>query len=123
MEASVHPQPSLTRHRGTGEGHQTALYEGHLLDRDIHISEFEVPEDSTWCGHTLRELDLRQRFGIDMSSIHRDQRRINIPNGDTTIFPCEKSAVIIGNDEQTQKFNNALQTELVPEDLDIEKER
>ena len=102
------------------KGTKRPLYEGHLLDRDIHISEFEVPEDSTWCGHTLRELNLRQRFGIDMSSIYRGSRRINIPNGDTTIFPCDKLQVI-GNDEQTQKFNNALQTELVPEDLDIEK--
>ena len=102
------------------KGTKRPLYEGHLLDRDIHISEFEVPEDSTWCGHTLRELNLRQRFGIDMSSIYRGARRINIPNGDTTIFPCDKLQ-IIGNDEQTQKFNNALQTELVPEDLDIEK--
>ena len=102
------------------KGTKRPLYEGHLLDRDIHISEFDVPEDSTWCGHTLRELNLRQRFGIDMSSIYRGSRRINIPNGDTTIFPCDKLQ-IIGNDEQTQKFNNALQTELVPEDLDIEK--
>ena len=102
------------------KGTKRPLYEGHLLDRDIHISEFEVPEDSTWCGHTLRELNLRQRFGVDMSSIYRGSRRINIPNGDTTIFPCDKMQ-IIGNDEQTQKFNNALQTELVPEDLDIEK--
>ena len=102
------------------KGTKRPLYEGHLLDRDIHISEFEVPEDSTWCGHTLRELNLRQRFGVDMSSIYRGSRRINIPNGDTTIFPCDKLQ-IIGNDEQTQKFNNALQTELVPEDLDIEK--
>ena len=102
------------------KGTKRPLYEGHLLDRDLHISEFEVPEDSTWCGHTLRELNLRQRFGIDMSSIYRGSRRINIPNGDTTIFPCDKLQ-IIGNDEQTQKFNNALQTELVPEDLDIEK--
>ena len=102
------------------KGTKRPLYEGHLLDRDIHISEFEVPEDSTWCGHTLRELNLRQRFGVDMSSIYRGSRRINIPNGDTTIFPCDKLQ-IIGNDEQTQKFNNALQTKLVPEDLDIEK--
>ena len=102
------------------KGTKRPLYEGHLLDRDIHISEFEVPEDSTWCGHTLRELNLRQRFGVDMSSIYRGSRRINIPNGDNTIFPCDKLQ-IIGNDEQTQKFNNALQTELVPEDLDIEK--
>ena len=102
------------------KGTKRPLYEGHLLDRDIHISEFEVPIDSTWCGLSLRELNLRQRFGIDMSSIYRGSHRINIPNGDTTIFPCDKLQ-IIGNDEQTQKFSTALQTELVPEDMDIEK--
>ena len=103
------------------------LFIRNLRSRDIEAQVrgrkrplFEGHEDSTWCGHTLRELNLRQRFGIDMSSIYRGSRRINIPNGDTTIFPCDKLQ-IIGNDEQTQKFNNALQTELVPEDLDIEK--
>ena len=30
-------------------GEKRPLYEGHLLDRDIHISEIEVPEDSIWC--------------------------------------------------------------------------
>ena len=37
-------------------GEKRPLYEGRLLDRDIHISEFEVPEDSSWTGKSLREL-------------------------------------------------------------------
>ena len=52
-------------------GAKRPLYEGRLLDRDIHISEFEVPEDSTWTGKSLKELHLRERFGVDMSSIHQ----------------------------------------------------
>ena len=84
-------------------GEKRPLYEGHLLDRDIHISEIEVPEDSIWCGKSLKELHLRQRFGIDMSSIRRGSQRLNIPNGDTVIFPGDKLQ-IIGNDDQVHKF-------------------
>ena len=68
-------------------GEKKPLYEGHLLDRDIHISDFDVPEDSSWGGKTLKELHLRERFGVDMSSIMRGSQRLNIPNGDTVIFP------------------------------------
>ena len=101
-------------------GEKRPLYAGHLLDRDIHISEIEVPEDSTWCGKSLKELHLRERFGIDMSSICRGSQRLNIPNGDTVIFPGDKLQ-IIGNDDQIHKFSQALTSELAPEDVDIEK--
>ena len=101
-------------------GEKRPLYAGHLLDRDIHISEIEVPEDSTWCGKSLKELHLRERFGIDMSSIRRGSQRLNIPNGDTVIFPGDKLQ-IIGNDDQNHKFAQSLTSELAPEDVDIEK--
>ena len=101
-------------------GEKKPLYEGHLLDRDIHISEFEVPVDSTWGGKSLQELHLRQRFGIDMSSIMRGSQRLNIPNGETIIFPGDKLQVI-GNDEQLQKFATSIAQDIYPEDLEIEK--
>lgn len=101
-------------------GEKKPLYEGHLLDRDIHISDFDVPEDSSWGGKTLKELHLRERFSVDMSSIMRGSQRLNIPNGDTVIFPGDKLQVI-GNDDQLQKFATALSTDLIPEDLEIEK--
>ena len=101
-------------------GEKKPLYEGHLLDRDIHISDFEVPIDSTWGGKSLKDLHLRQRFGVDMSSIKRGTQRLNIPNGETMIFPGDKLQVI-GNDEQLQKFASSLASEIVPEDVEIEK--
>ena len=39
-------------------GQKRPEYEGHLLSRDIHLSDFEVPADSLWAGHTLKELNL-----------------------------------------------------------------
>ncbi len=101
-------------------GEKKPLYEGRLLDRDIHIAEFEVPEDSSWAGKSLRELHLRQLFGVDLSSIRRGSHRLNIPDGEMVIFPGDKLQVI-GNDDQLQKFNVSLQSALLPEDMEIEK--
>ena len=101
-------------------GKKKPLYEGKLLDRDIHIGEFEVPEDSSWAGKSLKQLHLRQQFGVDLSSIRRGTHRLNIPDGEMTIFPGDKLQVI-GNDAQLQKFNTSLQSALLPEDLEIEK--
>ncbi|MCI1803595.1 MAG: TrkA C-terminal domain-containing protein, partial [Prevotella sp.] len=92
---------------------------GHLLDRDIHISLFDISEDSVWGGKSLRELQLRKRFGIQVSSILRGHQRINIPNGHNSIYPGDRLEVI-GNDKQLTQLNQALKNERVPEDPDIE---
>ena len=101
-------------------GHKRPLYAGHLLDRDIHISDFDVPEDSLWAGKTLEELQLRSKFGVNVSSILRGRQRINIPSGDDRIYPCDKIQVI-GSDEQLTALSKALKNHLHPEDPNIEK--
>ena len=101
-------------------GERRPLFAGHLLDRDIHISDFEVPEDSTWVGRTLKDLQFRNRFGVHVSSILRGSQRINIPNGSNIIFPGDRISVI-GNDEQLKVFSQAIGNELIPEDPEIEK--
>ena len=101
-------------------GRKKPLFEGHLLDRDIHIADFPVPEDSTWAGRTLAQLAVGQRFGVHVSSILRGIQRLNIPTGGTVIFPGDRIQAI-GNDDQLHELGMALRTELVPEDAEIEK--
>ncbi len=101
-------------------GKKKPLFEGHLLDRDIHISEFNVPEDSAWAGKRLSQLRIGSRFGVHVSSILRGMQRINIPGGQTVIFPGDRIQAI-GNDDQLHAFGQALKNELVPEDAEIEK--
>ena len=101
-------------------GRKKPLFEGHLLDRDIHIGEFTVPEDSLWAGRSLAELNIGHRFGIHVSSVLRGIQRLNIPTGDTVLFPGDRIQAI-GNDDQLQQFATALREELVPEDAEIEK--
>lgn len=106
--------------RAQVQGKRKPLYEGHLLDRNIHISAFEIVEDSKWGGKSLRELQLRKRFGIQVSSILRGHQRINIPNGDNAVYPGDRLEVI-GNDKQLTHMTQALKRERVPEDPDIEE--
>ena len=101
-------------------GERRPLFEGRLLDRDIHIGDFDIPEDSTWIGRTLKDLQFRNRFGVHVSSILRGSLRINIPNGRQIIFPGDRISVI-GSDEQLKNFSQSIANEHIPEDPEREK--
>ena len=100
-------------------GRKRPLYVGHLLDRNVHMSDIDVPMDSKWTGKTLSQLQLRQRFGVHVSSILRAERRLNIPDGNTIVFPGDRLQVI-GADSQLSKMAEALRTEIYGSDPDIE---
>ncbi len=100
-------------------GKKRPLYEGKLLDRDIHIADFEVPVNSMWSGSTLKELNLGKKYGVHVSSILRGGMRLNIPNGDYIIFPCDRLQVI-GSDDQLARFASDLREDTISEDIMIE---
>ncbi len=100
-------------------GKKRPLYEGKLLDRDIHIADFEIPSNSGWMGQTLKQLNLGQKYGVHVSSILRGGWRLNIPDGDYIIFPNDVLQVI-GSDTQFSAFREALDKSLIGEDPDLE---
>ena len=102
------------------QGKKRPLYEGRLLDRDIHIADFDIPHNSQWAGKSLKELNLGRRYGVHVSSILRAKNRLNIPDGDDVIFPLDRLQVI-GSDEQLAKLSQAIVQETFDEDRDIEK--
>lgn len=101
-------------------GRKRPLYEGRLLDRDIHIADIDVPENSLWAGKTLRELELRNKYGVHVSSILRGIQRINTPNGDMMIFPGDRLQAI-GSDDQLTALSSAMNREIREKDPEIEK--
>ena len=101
-------------------GKKKPLYEGKLLDRDIHIADFDVPFNSKWMGHTLRQLSLGRKYGVHISSILRGGFRLNIPDGNYIIYPGDRLQAI-GSDDQLTKFRNAIESEVLGEDLELEK--
>ena len=100
-------------------GKKRPLYEGKLLDRDIHIAEFDIPANSLWMGSTLKELNLGRKYGVHVSSILRGGFRMNIPNGDYLLFPGDRLQVI-GSDEQLARFANDIKNDIMSDDLYIE---
>jgi CPA2 family monovalent cation:H+ antiporter-2 len=101
-------------------GKKRPLYEGRLLDRDVHIAEFNIPMNTRWMGHTLRQLAFGSKYGVHVSSILRANHRLNIPDGDYLIFPGDKIQVI-GSDQQLAAFGQAVSSEVFGEDLNFEQ--
>ena len=89
--------------RKTYLGERQPEYAGRLLDRDLHLSDFHIPADSLWGGKTLKELDLGKKYGVHVASIIRGTHRLNIPGGDSRIFP-DDTLQVIGTDEQLSAF-------------------
>ena len=100
-------------------GKKRPLYEGKLLDRDIHIADFTVPFNSTWMGQSLAQLKLGTKYGVHVTSILRGGRRINIPDGYNILFPGDVLQVI-GSDQQFTAFRDAIENEVLGADVDVE---
>ena len=100
-------------------GKKRPLYEGRLLDRDVHMAEVAIPMNSQWMGGTLKQLDLGRKYGVHVSSILRANFRLNIPDGDYVIFPGDRLEVI-GSDDQLRLFAQAAKTEVIGEDFNLE---
>ncbi len=101
-------------------GKKRPLYEGRLLDRDIHIADFDIPQNSLWAGKTLMELNLGRKYGVHVSSILRGSNRLNIPSGTDQLFPLDRLQVI-GSDTQLAVFRNAVEGQVQQEDMELEK--
>lgn len=79
-----------------------------LLSKDIHIEEFEISPLSPSIGKTLRELNFKQKTGVNIITILRGGRKINIPDGNEYLYPYDK-IVVAGSDEEIQKFTQSIE--------------
>ena len=86
-------------------GEKEPEYAGRLLARDLHLSDFVIPAESSVAGKTLQELNWRKRFGVHVAAIIRGRRRVNIPDGNSRILPNDKRQVI-GTDDQLAVFSD-----------------
>ena len=72
-------------------------------EHDIELTPYIVPTTSELVGFKIKELNLRQRFGINIVKIDRGKRHINLPSGDERIFPGDR-ILTIGTEKQKSKF-------------------
>ena len=99
-------------------GEKKPEYASSLLDKDLHLADFDIPAEVEWAGSQLRELSFGQHYGVHVVSILRGNKRINIPKATDRIFPHDHIQVI-GTDKGLEAFGASLkaaQTQL-PEDF------
>jgi CPA2 family monovalent cation:H+ antiporter-2 len=99
-------------------GQKKPEYASRLLDRDLHLADFDIPAEAEWAGKTLHDLNFGKRFGVHVVAIIRGNRRINIPNAGERVFPHDRIQVI-GTDTDLEAFGTELQrcTAELPEDF------
>lgn len=97
-------------------------YAGRLLSRDVHIAELDVPENSRWGGQTLSQLDFSRRDGVMIAAIVRGSSRLNIPDGETMIYPGDRIEAI-GDDAGLETLSRRMETEVRPMKLNGEEHR
>ena len=103
------------------KGKKRPKYEGHLLSRDLHLSDFDIPADSLWAGHTLSELNFGKKYGVHVASIIRGLHRINIPGANVRLFPGD-TIQVIGTDAQLTEFSHQVErVSNAAEENEIEK--
>ncbi len=85
--------------------------EDRLLNKDLHLADFEIPQNAFMIGKTLRELNFKQVCGVNIVSIIRGDSWINIPDGEEQLYPFDK-IVVVGTDDQLAGFNALLETSI-----------
>jgi len=99
-------------------GEKKPQYASSLMDKDLHLADFDVSPEVEWAGKELRELNFGQQYGVHVVSILRGNKRINIPKATDRLFPNDRIQVI-GTDAGLESFGAAFpqpDTSL-PEDL------
>ena len=104
------------------KGQELPTYANTLVERDLTLAEVSIPENSLWAGKTLADLQLGKNFGVHVSSILRNGRRINIPYGVEQIFYNDKLQVI-GSDEQITNLCKVIENAVHPDETDNYEER
>jgi CPA2 family monovalent cation:H+ antiporter-2 len=89
----------------------TKGFVNHVLERDLHLSDFTIVPKSLLVGKTLKELNFKQLFGVNIVTIIRGDIRINIPGGNERIYPGDH-IVVLGTDKQMEFFQKLLEERL-----------
>ena len=92
------------------ENNSDAGFARDLMDRNLHLTELQMPVNSKWCGKTVGEANWGRLYGVHITSILRDSCRINIPSIDMQLFPGDKIQ-LIGSDDNLTLFAMELKKE------------
>ncbi len=86
-------------------------FANHMLERDLHLADFEVKQNSLSVGKSLKELNFRKLCNVNVVTILRGEERINIPGGNERLYPFDK-IIVAGSDEDLEHFRSYVEEKL-----------
>lgn len=78
--------------------------------KNFYLEQMVISSDSEFVGKTLKDLQLRERYEVNIVSITRGKTVINLPDRDTVLYPADK-ITIVGSDEQVQAMKSLVEIE------------
>jgi len=78
-----------------------------LRGKDLQIANFTIPTNTKWGGRTLSQLDFGRTEHIHIAAITRGDQRINIPGGNSRIYPGDMIE-IVSDEEGLRAFQNKM---------------
>ena len=87
---------------------QLTGYKRSDLLHNLHLVYFKVSPDSKYVGTRLIDSHVREEYGVNIVSIARGNKFINIPDATEYIYPYDKIGVI-GTDEQLDNFSKHIE--------------
>lgn len=82
-----------------------------ILPWDTHLTELIVSPESKVVGHTLAELMIREKYGVNIALIERGRNTIPTPGRDERLYPNDK-LLLIGADDQLASVKLLLEVDL-----------
>jgi CPA2 family monovalent cation:H+ antiporter-2 len=79
-----------------------------IVPWDAHLAEFHILPESDLIDKPLKELALREKFGINVALIERGKKAIITPGREEKLFPGDVVSVI-GTDEQLGRLKTLLE--------------
>lgn len=108
---SIRMETTFIENLNRREQSRGPAYAHQLKGRDLHIARLSLPEDSTWGGKTLAQLRIGGHNGVHVAAILRNHRRINIPGGNSMLFPNDIIEVV-GDDDSIEQFRQRMSAEV-----------
>ncbi|QCR24125.1 cation:proton antiporter [Pontibacter sp. SGAir0037] len=95
---------------------------------DAHLISFDIEATSAVVGKSLVELQVREKYGVNVAVIERGDYTIMAPTRNERIFPGDK-IYVFGSDEQMEHFRQFVESETevtakanaVKEDVKLQK--
>ncbi|MBT1704083.1 cation:proton antiporter domain-containing protein [Chryseosolibacter indicus] len=101
---------------------KNVVFQTQLTPWDAHIVQLEVPPDAAYIGKPLKDLQWREKYGINVVYIRRAESLIHVPDRKQFLLPFDQVG-IVATDEQITAFKPVFDQRVVRDkdayDIDI----